>query len=65
MSLALLLRAKKFQLELAKAHLQDHRLVQVDPGTTMILFYFIMPLAAVILKRHILNTAWSIELYVF
>lgn len=36
MSLALFFRAEKFQLELAKVHLQDYSLVQVDPATTMI-----------------------------
>lgn len=56
MSLALFLRAEKFQLELAKVHLQDYSLVQVDPATTMILFFFITALTAVVLTRHILNS---------
>ncbi|XP_049663342.1 uncharacterized protein LOC126041546 [Accipiter gentilis] len=43
-------RAEKFQLELAKVHLQDYSLVQVDPATTLILFCFITALAAVVLK---------------
>jgi len=64
MSLALFLRAKKFQLELAKVHRPDYSLVQVDPGTTMILFCFIMALAAIILKRHILNAIRRRDLYV-
>ena len=64
MSLALFLRAKKFQLELAMVHLQDYNLVQVDPGATMILYHFIMALAAIILKRHILNTVRRRDLYV-
>ena len=64
MSLALFLRAKKFQLELATVHLQDYSLVQVDPGTTMILYHFIMALTAIILKRHIPNTVRRRDLYV-
>lgn len=65
MSLPLFLRAEKFQLELAKVHLQDYSLVQVDPDTAMILFCFIMALAAIILKTHILNTVQRRNLYIF
>lgn len=58
MSLALFLRANKFQLELAKVHLQDYSLVQMDPGTTMILLFHYDSCSHHFKKAH---TEYSLE----